>query len=56
MKEVLSLRELEPTIGKILDIAVATIQEHFRKRMAEKYSGIVQEWKNQKYLSLSRKN
>jgi hypothetical protein len=44
---VLSLRELEPEVGRILDIAVATIQEHFRKRMAEKYSGIVQEWKNQ---------
>ncbi|MGE8571755.1 MAG: ATP-binding protein [Acinetobacter amyesii] len=44
---VLSLRELEPTVGKILDITVSTIQEHFRKRMAEKYSGIVQEWKDQ---------
>lgn len=44
---VLSLRELEPTVGKIIDIAVSAIQEHFRKRMAEKYSGIVQEWKNQ---------
>ncbi|RCU28266.1 ATP-binding protein [Acinetobacter baumannii] len=43
----LSLKELEPTVGKILDIAVSTIQEHFRKRIAEKYSGIVQEWKDQ---------
>lgn len=43
----LSLRELEPTVGKIIDIAVSTIREHFRKRMAEKYSGIVQEWKDQ---------
>lgn len=29
------------------DIAIQTIQEHFRKRIAEKYSGIVQEWKDQ---------
>ncbi|MCO8056114.1 ATP-binding protein [Acinetobacter towneri] len=43
----LSLKELEPTVVKILDIAVSTTQEHFRKRMAEKYSGIIQEWKDQ---------
>lgn len=53
---VLSLRELEPTVGKILDIAVATIQEHFRKRMAEKYSGIVQEWKDQNIYPYQDKN
>jgi len=53
---VLSLRELEPTVGKIIDIAVATIQEHFRKRMAEKYSGIVQEWKEQNIYPYQDKN
>lgn len=53
---VLSLRELEPTVGKILDIAVSTIQEHFRKRVAEKYSGIVQEWKDQNIYPYQDKN
>ncbi|RZG43891.1 ATP-binding protein [Acinetobacter wuhouensis] len=43
----LALRELEPTVGKIIDLAVSTIQEHFRRRMAEKYTGIVQEWKDE---------
>lgn len=43
----LSLRELEPSVGNILNITVSTIQEHFRKRIAERYSGIVQEWKDQ---------
>lgn len=52
----LSLRELEPTVGKILDIAVSTIQEHFRKRVAEKYSGIVQEWKDQNIYPYQDKN
>lgn len=53
---VLSLRELEPTVGKIIDVAVVTIQEHFRKRMAEKYSGIVQEWKEQNIYPYQDKN
>lgn len=53
---VLSLRELEPTVGKIIDVAVASIQEHFRKRMAEKYSGIVQEWKDQNIYPYLDKN
>ncbi|HCA5150768.1 ATP-binding protein [Acinetobacter baumannii] len=52
----LSLKELEPTVGKILDIAVSTIQEHFRKRVAEKYSGIVQEWKDQNIYPYQDKN
>ncbi|EPH0066654.1 ATP-binding protein [Acinetobacter baumannii] len=52
----LSLKELEPTVGKILDIAVSTIQEHFRKRIAEKYSGIVQEWKDQNIYPYQDKN
>jgi len=52
----LSLRELEPTVGKILDIAVSIIQEHFRKRIAEKYSGIVQEWKDQNIYPYQDKN
>lgn len=53
---VLSLRELEPTVGKIIDIAISTIQEHFRKRMAEKYSGIVQDWKDQNIYPYQDKN
>lgn len=43
----LSLAELEPSVKKITDVAVAIIQEHFRKRISERYSGIVQEWKSQ---------
>ncbi|OUY06990.1 ATP-binding protein [Acinetobacter populi] len=43
----LGLAELEPTVKTIIDIAITTIQAHFRKRISEKYSGIVQEWKDQ---------
>ncbi|KQX00132.1 hypothetical protein ASC84_19070 [Acinetobacter sp. Root1280] len=43
----LALGVFEPSVGRIVDIAIQTIQEHFRKRIAEKYSGIVQEWKDQ---------
>lgn len=43
----LSLAELEPSVKKITDNAVAIIQEHFRQRIAERYSSIVQEWKSQ---------
>src|SRR5690606_23382709 len=52
---VLYLRVLEPIVGKIIDIAVSAIQEHFRQRMAEKYSRIVQEWKNQNIYSYQYK-
>lgn len=43
----LALGVFEPSVGRIVDISIQTIQEHFRKRIAEKYSGIVQEWKDQ---------
>lgn len=44
---VLSLIELEPTLKSIIDVSIFQIQEHFRKRISEKYSGIVEEWKKE---------
>lgn len=53
---VLSLGELEPKVRTIIDIAVSTIQDHFRKRIADKYCGIVQEWKDQNIYPYQDKN
>lgn len=43
----LGLVELDQNMKSIIDVAIDNIQEHFRKRLADKYSGIIQEWKNE---------
>lgn len=44
----LNLGELEPSLQIIIPATISKIRAHFRKRLAEKNSAIIQQWKEEK--------